>query len=262
MSARGGWQAGMLAVLLSLWTAAPPALAQDTPAEAAPETAAETPAEPPAEADAATAAPAPDLPGAGRMPTPEEIAERLSSVLQRPVSPDADSPLLVPPTSVAPPLPLQVEDEVRDYAYGAFQRGWYLTALARATPRAEAGDAAAQTLLGVLYETGRGLPQDAELAASWYQLAANNGDTRAALRYGLMLLNGLGVAQDKVKAGDMFEIAANAGIPEAIYNLAGLYRTGEGRPLDPDRALELLEKAADLDDVDARFQLADRKSVV
>ena len=58
MSARGGWQAGMLAVLLSLWTAAPPALAQDTPAEAAPETAAETPAEPPAEADAATAAPA------------------------------------------------------------------------------------------------------------------------------------------------------------------------------------------------------------
>ncbi|WP_417766839.1 SEL1-like repeat protein [Stappia sp.] len=169
---------------------------------------------------------------------------------------EEDIPVLSPPVAVQPPLPLDVEGETRDYAYGAFQRGWYLTALSLATPRAEAGDTAAQTLLGVLYETGHGVPRDARKAASWYELAAKGGNIPAALRYGLMLLNGIGVEQDNAAAGDMFEIAAKAGISEAIYNLAGLHRTGEGRPFDPDKALELLQKAAELGDVDARFQLA------
>ncbi len=167
-----------------------------------------------------------------------------------------DQEPLPSPVGTRPPLPLPVEGETIDYAYGAFQRGWYLTALSLATPRAEEGDTAAQTLLGVLYETGRGLPQDAEKAASWYSLAAANGNVKAALRYGLLLLNGIGVAEDRQKAGDMFQIAADADVPEAIYNLAGLYRTGEGRPYDPDTALELLQKAAELDDVDAQFELA------
>ncbi|MBL6431321.1 MAG: SEL1-like repeat protein [Alphaproteobacteria bacterium] len=167
-----------------------------------------------------------------------------------------DQEPLPSPVGTRPPLPLPVAGETIDYAYGAFQRGWYLTALSLATPRAEEGDTAAQTLLGVLYETGRGLPQDAEKAASWYSLAAANGNVKAALRYGLLLLNGIGVAEDRQKAGDMFQIAADADVPEAIYNLAGLYRTGEGRPYDPDTALELLQKAAELDDVDAQFELA------
>src|SRR5690606_23932887 len=34
-----------------------------------------------------------------------------------------------------------------DYAFGAFQRGYFLTALELALPRAEQGDAAAQTLI-------------------------------------------------------------------------------------------------------------------
>jgi hypothetical protein len=197
-----------------------------------------------------------------RMAAPESVdGQPPATVTLPPVTPRAtggtdDIPLLISPVSMRPPLPLAVEGETIDYAYGAFQRGWYLTALSLATPRAEAGDTAAQTLLGVLYETGHGLPRDARKAASWYQLAASGGNARAALRYGLMLLNGIGVPQDQSAAGDMFEIAAGAGIPEAVYNLAGLYRTGEGRPFDPDKAHELLKQAADFGDVDARFQLA------
>src|SRR5690606_36517161 len=109
---------------------------------------------------------------------------------------DAMDRLLPSPANVRPPLPLQAEGESVDYAYGAFQRGWYLTALALATPRAEAGDAAAQTLVGFLYETGLGIKQDKATAASWYDLATNAGDKRAAIRLGLMMLTGDGVPQD------------------------------------------------------------------
>ena len=37
-----------------------------------------------------------------------------------------------------------------DYAYGAFQRGFFLTAFSLALERAKKGDAPAQTLLGEL----------------------------------------------------------------------------------------------------------------
>ena len=45
----------------------------------------------------------------------------------------------------------------RDDAYGAFQRGYYLTALSLALPRAEKADPAAQTLIAEIYaKAGRG----------------------------------------------------------------------------------------------------------
>ena len=37
---------------------------------------------------------------------------------------------------------------------------------------AERGDPRAQTQIGFMHETGRGLPQDYMLAAAWYQRAA------------------------------------------------------------------------------------------
>ena len=65
-----------------------------------------------------------------------------------------------------------------DLAYGAFQRGYYLSAFGLAIPRAEAGDKAAQTLLGLIYEGGYGVPRDPVQAVSWYQFAADGGDPR------------------------------------------------------------------------------------
>ena len=51
-------------------------------------------------------------------------------------------------------------------AYGAFQRGYYLTALELALPRAEQGDRAAQTLIGEIYAKGLGVAQDDQKAAA------------------------------------------------------------------------------------------------
>ena len=55
-----------------------------------------------------------------------------------------------------------------DLAYGAFQRGFYLSAFGLAIPRAEAGDKAAQTLLGLIYVGGYGVPRDPVQAVVWY----------------------------------------------------------------------------------------------
>ena len=66
-----------------------------------------------------------------------------------------------------------------DDAYGAFQRGYYLTALELALPRAEQGDAAAQTLIAELYAKGLGVAQNDQRAAGWYQLASNGGERLA-----------------------------------------------------------------------------------
>ncbi len=168
------------------------------------------------------------------------------------------SPLLPSPLSKAPFIP-QVsptpETIKGDPAYGAFQRGWYLTALALATRQAEAGITSSKTLLGVLYESGRGIPQDLPLAASWYELASNDGDPQAAFRLGLLYLAGAGITADEDKAALQLEKAADANIPEALYNLALLHQEGKVRPNDPKKIEDLLERASETGDADAMLEL-------
>src|SRR5215475_9563979 len=60
-----------------------------------------------------------------------------------------------------------------DIAYGAFQRGHYITAFNEATKRAQQNDPAAMTLLGELYAQGLGVPRDDAKATQWYKLAAD-----------------------------------------------------------------------------------------
>src|SRR5687767_10445372 len=69
--------------------------------------------------------------------------------------------------------PLRESSQDGDLAYGAFQRGLYLTAFKEATRRVEEmGDPKAMTLLGELYADGLGIPNDDNKAAQWYNLAA------------------------------------------------------------------------------------------
>ncbi|MBL0115346.1 MAG: sel1 repeat family protein [Sphingomonadales bacterium] len=63
----------------------------------------------------------------------------------------------------------------------AFQRGAYETALCHWLPKAQAGDAAAQNNMGVLFERGLSTqtPQSDEQAAQWYLLSARQGFVQA-----------------------------------------------------------------------------------
>ena len=107
-----------------------------------------------------------------------------------------------------------------DDAYGAFQRGLYLSALNIALPKAQLGDAAAQTLVAELMNNGLGVRRNPTDAAFWYEQAAKAGDANAQYKYALMLLTGDGVKQDKKTADEMMRKAADGGSREAEFNIA------------------------------------------
>lgn len=132
-----------------------------------------------------------------------------------------------------------------DEAYGAFQTGYYLTALQLALPRAQNDDAAAQTLIAELYANGLGVAQSYARASSWYALADKNGDLNATFQLALLYQNGLGVPKNRQKAAELTKKAADGGIMAAVYNLAQLHV--EGRYVEPNLGLaaKLFKQAAD-----------------
>src|SRR4051794_21216035 len=73
------------------------------------------------------------------------LAQAPEDAAAQPPPPAQDA--TVQPPENGPRLPV-------DEAYGAFQRGFYLTALQLALPRAEKGDAKAQTLIAEIYARG------------------------------------------------------------------------------------------------------------
>jgi len=60
----------------------------------------------------------------------------------------------------------------------AADRGDFETALREWQPLADQGDADAQFNLGVMYDSGDGIPQDYAEAAKWHRLAAEQGNFR------------------------------------------------------------------------------------
>jgi TPR repeat protein len=95
----------------------------------------------------------------------------------------------------------------------AFQRQDYVTASRAFIPLAERGNAAAQSYLGFLFETGRGVPQNYTEAAMWYRRAAEQGDARAQYSLGLLYDRGFGVPQDIVEASKWLNLSAAASPP-------------------------------------------------
>jgi TPR repeat protein len=96
--------------------------------------------------------------------------------------------------------------------------------------RAEAGDADAQFSLGVMYRTGRGVPQDDAEAVRWWRLAADQGRASAQYTVGSMYENGRGLPQDPAEAMRWYRLAADQGVAWAQTYLGNMYETGEGVP--------------------------------
>ncbi len=84
---------------------------------------------------------------------------------------------------------------------------------------AERGDAAAQFNLGVMYATGRGVPEDDTEADRWFRLAADQGNAAAQYDLGLRYDNGEGVPQDYAEAILWYRLAAEQGGARAQLNL-------------------------------------------
>ncbi len=143
-----------------------------------------------------------------------------------------------------------------DYAFGAFQRGWFLTAFSLALDRAKSGDPTAQTLLGVLLSRGLGVKQDFTAAADWYELAGHQGDPEALYALGQLYLDGNGVTEDAAKAAELFREAADANEPVAARELGYLLLQGKGVKKNAMLAAAYMRRAAGFGDMDAQYTLA------
>ena len=140
-----------------------------------------------------------------------------------------------------------------DEAFGAFQRGYFLTALELALPRAGQGDPAAQTLIAEIYAKGLGVAENPARAAGWYQLASNNGDVLATFELALLYQEGSGVPQNRQRAADLFGKAAAAGYMPAKYNMALLHVEGTYASPSLAEAAKLLKEAADAELPEAQY---------
>lgn len=76
---------------------------------------------------------------------------------------------------------------------------------------AEAGNANARAVLGVMYLYGRGTPADGAQAERWLLAAADEGVVDAQSVLGLMYGTGAGVARNETEARRWLERAAAAG---------------------------------------------------
>ncbi|OCW59647.1 tetratricopeptide repeat protein [Hoeflea olei] len=141
-------------------------------------------------------------------------------------------------------------------AFGAFQRGYYLTAMELALPRAQLGDPAAQTLVGELFASGLGVARSMEDAAFWYGQAADGGNASAQFKYGVMLLEGKYVKADPVKARELMKKAADAGNAFAQFNHAQALVAAKPGDAGLLEALPYFEMAAEQGVPDAQYALA------
>lgn len=111
---------------------------------------------------------------------------------------------------------------------------------------AQANMVDAQALLGQILLDGSGIEQDAELALTWFQIAARNGHAMASNMVGRCHEHGWGCEPDALKAAESYRLAAEAGLDWGFYNYGNLLATGRGVNKDQARALACYRKAAQL----------------
>ncbi len=124
------------------------------------------------------------------------------------------------------------------------------------------GDAAASLYLGVLYDTGFGVPQNAAEALGWYRRGAASGNRTAMLNTALMIDAGRGTAADPAAAVEWYEQAARNGSGRASYNLGLLYENGIGVAPDRARARRYFRDAVAHGVAEGRTRLGERSAAV
>ena len=95
---------------------------------------------------------------------------------------------------------------------------------------AELGDASAQFKMALMYDRGKGMPQDYAEAVRWYRKSAEQGFVEAQYNLGSMYDSGVGVPQEYAEAVIWYRKAAERGHANAQNNLGAKYGRGQGVP--------------------------------
>ncbi len=101
-----------------------------------------------------------------------------------------------------------LECEIRGGEYVAYDRADFKTSLNVWLQKAKAGDVAAQTYVGEIFEKGLGVSPDYKTAFQWYAKAAEQNYSSAQINLGYLYEKGLGVTKDPVKALNLYRLAS------------------------------------------------------
>ena len=126
---------------------------------------------------------------------------------------------------------------------------------------AEAGQARAQSRLGVLYRVGRGVPQSDSDAFFWIRKAAVAGDSAAQHYLGLFYLSGVGTEANLDEAGVWLRRCAELDQPISLFDLAWFELADGGLPRFAEAATAIVRNGAEqgLEEAERAFQLLQRE---
>ena len=123
---------------------------------------------------------------------------------------------------------------------GDWQKAWDIW-----KPLADAGDARAQSNIGVMYDRGKVVAEDDAEAARWFTLSAEGGFAPGQANLGKMYFNGNGVEQNYTNALHWYQAAARQGLGQAQMALVQAYFNGYGATADLAKAYMWMAIAAE-----------------
>ncbi len=110
--------------------------------------------------------------------------------------------------------------------------------------------------LGLSYDQGTGVEQNAQEAFRCFLAAAQGDYTDALCQTGMCYYFGHGTEKDYDRAVSYFRRAAERGHVRAMTRLGVCYETGHGAQQDPQQAETLYRRSADLGDPEGQYCLA------
>jgi localization factor PodJL len=121
---------------------------------------------------------------------------------------------------------------------------------------AAVGEPAAAYEIATRFAEGRGVPQNFQEAAVWYERAAKGGLAPALFRLGALYEKGNGVPKNLNEARRLYLAAAEKGSANAMHNIGVLYAEGiDGKP-DFKAAAQWFRKSATFGIADSQYNLA------
>ena len=110
---------------------------------------------------------------------------------------------------------------------------------------AHGGNARAQHAVAMIYNNGRGVEVNHELANTWYRKSAEAGFVLAQASLAWNQHNGIGTPADAALAFENYRRAAEQGHPYAMNNVAVMYYRGQGTRPDVKASFDWFMRAAE-----------------
>lgn len=109
----------------------------------------------------------------------------------------------------------------------------------------------AQFNLGMMYISGKDVPQNDEEAVKWLSRAAERGHINAQYNLAVLYYSGEAIAQNFEEAVKWFRVASDQGSANAQYNLGVVYNNGKGVRKDLNEAVKWYLLAAEQGHINA-----------